>query len=149
MKRLRTLLHTYTITVSETKGLEVVWMMLSDGQLCIDVATLCSASERMTGAKLPEDNVRAKLKELNIGEGTIDFDAFVKFFSTEKKDGLGITFNDIAVSYVYLDEYSSSASKFGSVDVYNGSWHTCSALLPPLLPSSSCRVGSPRSVPLT
>lgn len=98
VKRLRTLLHTYTVTVSETKGLEVVWMMLSDGQLCIDVSTLVSASEKMTGAGMSEDEVKAKLKELSIAEGAIDFDAFVKFFSTEKSSGVGLTFEQIAVS---------------------------------------------------
>ena len=98
VRRLRTLLHTYTVSHPETKGLEVVWMMLSDGQLCIDVDTLCSANEKMTGESISEEKAKAKLKELNIAENAIDFDAFVKFFATEKKEGVGLTFQDIAVS---------------------------------------------------
>ena len=97
------------VSVQETKGLEVVWMMLSDGQLCIDVSTLSSANEKMTrvGGKnttsvLSEDDVKEKLKKLGISEGAIDFEAFVKFFSTEKKSGVGICFEDIAVSKCLL-----------------------------------------------
>ena len=104
------------IKFSDQKGLEMVWMMLSEGQLCIDVPTLVSACPKM-GADLKEDAVRSKMKELDINEGAIDFDAFVKFFATYKKDGGGIpSFDQIAVRYASL---SAFVAKFMDIKPVN------------------------------
>lgn len=83
--RLRKQLHKLTsLGHQETKGLEAVFQMLSEGRDEIDVATLCQAHERLCQAPITEDDMRSAMNELGLVKPTADFLAFCKIFALRR-----------------------------------------------------------------
>lgn len=97
--RLRKQLHKVTdLGHQETKGLEAVFMMFSEGRDEIDVPTMCQAHERLIQQPCTEDEMRTLMTDFGLVKDTVDFQSFCKIFALRRSKAVSkktLSFADI------------------------------------------------------